>query len=111
MTNILVFDALIREAGARPWRVLQIFNLLKPHILWLVIVIIAIYDFFHPSDVMGLIGFLVLMATAAGSLSLPQAIDLLRGKPLSVNTSSPPEEKEIKSQLGEKATEDQDEPM
>jgi hypothetical protein len=80
-------------------RLLQIFDQLKPHILWVIIVTIAIYDYFHPANV---VGFLILIAAAAGAISLSQAIALLQGRSMPKKLSSPSEEK---------ATEDQDEPM
>ena len=83
-------------------RLLRIFDQLKPHILWVVMVIIAIYDYFHPSDVFG---FLVLMGAAAGSIPLSQAIDLLRGRSAPLLRG-----KDVGGQPGEDATEDQDEP-
>lgn len=86
-------------------RFLHIFDQLKPHILWVVIVTIAIYDYFHPSEVFG---FLVLIAVAAGSLSLPQAIDLLQGRSVLMKRSPLAEEQKVGGQLGEKAVDEQD---
>jgi hypothetical protein len=86
-------------------RFLRIFDLFKPHILWVIMVIIAVYDYFHPSDVFG---FLVLIGAAAGAIPLSQAINLLRGKSVPVNSPSLPEEGDVGNQPGENVINDRD---
>ena len=85
----------------RVTRLLQIFDQLKPHILWVVVVTIAIYDYFHLSD---LFGFIVLIGVAAGSVPLSLAIELLRGRSVLLNSSL-----EKRNVSGQPRDEDEDE--
>jgi hypothetical protein len=109
-------------------RLLRRFDLIKPHITWVIFVAGAIYQGLH-SDVLG---FIILLATAEGRIPLPLAIDYLQShlgamqgylKPM---ISPPSEEQEARGQPGktaakeqqapdgqpgEKATDEQDKPM
>lgn len=78
------------------------FDKLKPHIIWVIIVGVAVYEYFHSADV---VGFLILIAAAAGSIPLSHAIALLQGRSLHTRLLPPSEEKK----LGEHLTDDRDE--
>jgi hypothetical protein len=91
-------------------RFLQHFNLIKPEIIWTLLVVVAIGNLFYPLDIYHVIVFLVLIAVAAGYITLPRAIDLLQGRFMSMKLSPPPEEQKAGGQPGEKAINEQDEP-
>jgi len=76
-------------------RALQVFEQLKPHILWAILVAIAICDYFHSLNVTE---FLVLIAVAEGSLSLPQAIALLQNRSMPMRLQHPPKEQAAEDQ-------------
>jgi Na+/H+ antiporter NhaC len=95
-----------REGHTSTERILRLFDLVKPHVIWTILVVIAIYSYFHTSNV---IEFLILMAAAAGSLSLPQAINLLQGRSMPMRSSPLSKEQEANSQLEENAADKQDE--
>jgi hypothetical protein len=59
-------------------RRLRRFHLLKPEILWMVVILAAIISLFHPFAIQQVAVFVILVAVAAGYITLPRAIDLLQ---------------------------------
>jgi len=58
-------------------RFLRIFDLFKPRIVSVIIMVVAVCDYIHSLDVLR---FLILMGVAAGYIPLYEAVNLLLGK-------------------------------